>query len=115
MVVQPLEQHRERPAEVRDDVGDVREAVRDPLRDQVQRDHRILHRGADRRAETVVDDRGRTNAVAARMVEDDPAATVHLLVDRQELVLCDRAIEDGDVQVDADHPEFVHPALEFPQ
>jgi hypothetical protein len=69
-----------------------------------------LEGGPYRCAKAIVRDHRRADAVATGMVEDDTVTAVHLLVDRQELVLGHRPVEDGDMHVDADHPQLVQAA-----
>jgi hypothetical protein len=77
----------------------------------MQHKARILERGADRRGEFVIVDKRRADAVGRRMNKEDRAAPVQFGVDRLELGLGDRAVEAGDVHVDADTAELIETAL----
>ena len=58
LLVEAVQQHRHRAAEMRHDEFDVRITVRDLLGDHVQYKGRVFERGSDRRAPAVIDDEG---------------------------------------------------------
>src|SRR5205085_5546734 len=91
LLVEPVEQHRYRPAEMRHDELDIGIAVRDLLGDHVQNEGRVLERGADRRAVVVIDNEVRADPRSGRVHKQYRAAPVHLGVDRLELGFGDRA------------------------
>jgi hypothetical protein len=53
------------------------------------------------------------DSIAARAVEDEAVAAVHLFVEGEEFVFGDGTVECGDVEVEADHAEFVECSFEF--
>ena len=56
LIVKTLQERRDEAAEVWNNIGDMGEPRRDLLGDEVQRDHRVLHRGAHGAAKAVVGD-----------------------------------------------------------
>ena len=58
LLVEAIQEHRDRPAQMRHDEFDVRIAVRDLLGDHVQYEGRVLERGTDGPPIVVVNDKG---------------------------------------------------------
>ena len=54
LLVEAVQQHRNRPAQMRDNEFDVRIAVRDLFGDHMQDERRILERSPDRGAKTIL-------------------------------------------------------------
>ena len=111
LLVQPIQQHGNEPAEMRHDEFNVGVAIRDLLGNHVQDKGRILERRADRGTETIIVDEGRADAGSRRMDEENRAAPVHLGIDRLEFGLGDRTVEADDVHIDADAPQLIEPAF----
>jgi len=115
LLVEPIQQHGNEPAEMRHDEFNVGVAIRDLLGNHVQDKGRILERRADRGTETIIVDEGRADAGSRRMDKQDGAAPVHLGVDRLELAFGDRPVQADDVHIDADAVQLIEPAFHFTQ
>ena len=75
-----LQQHGDRPTQVRHDERDIRITGRESARDQVQRHQRVLERRTDRTAQPEVVHQRRQGAVASRMKQHHRVAPIELFV-----------------------------------
>src|SRR4030095_16583583 len=80
LIVEPLEQHGDDATDMRNDIFNVRVALWHAPGDQVQDKGDVLERGADGNREAIVVDHGRADAVLDRVIVEEDATPVHLVV-----------------------------------
>ncbi len=115
LIVDSIEQRRDRSAKMRDNDLDVGVAMRNLADDHVQHHQRVFQGRAHRSRQIEIVEQRRAQTVDHRMEAQNRAAPVHFIVNRVELLFGHRPVQDRATGVDPGETELVQSAFHLAQ